>query len=489
MARTINDSSFVAAALLGLSQAEQLASQFDRAKEYIERAIAHAENLRSAIREDSIKVSYYATRQALFNQAILVALAQNLDALALQYAEQARARALHDVLIQAPVRDLSDYPIAQKTATIPDVPTLQRSIPAFAQVIEYRLTPEALVIWLLDRQRIVVRRVAVTAPELTKTVQEFLRSTGAEERQAFQARVDQDQDLQPVYRENCRLGRQLYDHIWAPIADAILPDKMLYIIPDGILYHVPFGALPITGERFWEEQHLYVKAPSLAILAESASWPKPMTASRQSRLLMVAGDLPSANAQKKLLARLFVEPRFLINNEATYAYLQDRLHVGAEIIYFSVHAVADRRYPMNSYIELYDNPRAGRKKAKTYARQLLALNFAKTSLVALNACETSGGKIVGGEGALNLVRVFSLAQVPAVVASLWQNDDRYSADLMNDFFKKIAEGQDAASALHHAKLKLIGRLRGKYRYALPYFWAAFEAYQNQWGVQPDLKLI
>jgi CHAT domain-containing protein len=101
-----------------------------------------------------------------------------------------------------------------------------------------------------------------------------------------------------------------------------------------------------------------------------------------------------------------------------------------------------------------------------------------------NACETASGKIAQGEGVLNLVRIFAIGKVPVVVASLWQNDDRLSAQITGDFFNDIATSPDYVRALHQAKIRALHKLRQDYQFALPYFWAVFEVYQNSWGMHP-----
>jgi CHAT domain-containing protein len=152
--------------------------------------------------------------------------------------------------------------------------------------------------------------------------------------------------------------------------------------------------------------------------------------------------------------------------------------------------VADERFPLNSYIEFYRNAGANEpvQKAKVYARELLQLNFADTRLVVLNACETANGKIAAGEGVLNLVRIFMLRQVPAVIASLWQNDDRVSAHIAGELFKGVANSMDLPLALHQAKLQAIQKLQRDYQFPLPYFGAVFEVFQNNWDIKPAIKL-
>jgi len=371
------------------------------------------------------------------------------------------------------------------TASVPNLQTLQKSIPLSAQVIEYRLTPDTLLIWLIDRQRVIARQVAISSPALEQIGQDFLQSLGGTDLPAFKARVAHNR--QSVYHENRQIGRRLYQLLWEPIAEAIEPNRRLFIIPDGILHRLPFSALVTPDERFFEEQYVWVKAPSLAILAENSSPQASWGQLQPPRFLMVADNLPSLSTQTALLSHFFVNPSFLVKEAATYESLQESLRQGANIVYFSVHAVSDERHPMNSYIELYSNEGTNghAQKTKVYARELLQLSFAETWLAVLNACETANGKIARGEGVLNLVRIFALGKVPVVIASLWQNDDRFSAQITGDFFKGIVNSQDHAQALHQAKLLAIQKLRRDYQFAFPYFWAVFEVYQNKWNIQPQ----
>ncbi|MCG8605103.1 CHAT domain-containing protein, partial [bacterium] len=164
-----------------------------------------------------------------------------------------------------------------------------------------------------------------------------------------------------------------------------------------------------------------------------------------------------------------------------------RLLEGAGILYLSVHAEADERLPMNSFIQLSqgESINGHSPNIRVFARQLLKLDFSNTWLAVLNGCDTASGKIARGEGVLNMVRIFALAQVPVTVASLWKNDDRRSSQLIGDFFKQIANGQIPAIAMRNAKRRLILKLKNEIQYALPYFWSAFEVYSNSWIVKPN----
>jgi CHAT domain-containing protein len=91
-------------------------------------------------------------------------------------------------------------------------------------------------------------------------------------------------------------------------------------------------------------------------------------------------------------------------------------------------------------------------------------------LVTLSACESGVGRLQGEEGVMNIARTFLVAGAKSVLASLWDNDDRFTATVMTHFYKHIADGESAAEALGAAQSELVAEF-GKD--AQPYYWAGF----------------
>lgn len=91
-------------------------------------------------------------------------------------------------------------------------------------------------------------------------------------------------------------------------------------------------------------------------------------------------------------------------------------------------------------------------------------------LVTLSACDTGAGKLEGQNGVASVVQAFLFAGSRSVVASLWTADDIFTAELMNQFYTRLATGMAVGEALTDAKLAMIHRLGQK---AVPVLWAGF----------------
>ncbi len=107
------------------------------------------------------------------------------------------------------------------------------------------------------------------------------------------------------------------------------------------------------------------------------------------------------------------------------------------------------------------------------ALEAMGLDLDGVGLVVLSACETAAGIEQSGEGAIGLVRGFTLGGAESVVASLWPVADDATRVLMERFYHHLLEG--AASAAE--ALRLAARdLRGRKGFRAPRHWAAFVAY-------------
>jgi CHAT domain-containing protein len=99
------------------------------------------------------------------------------------------------------------------------------------------------------------------------------------------------------------------------------------------------------------------------------------------------------------------------------------------------------------------------------ALKISTMELFKTKLVVLSACQTGVGKIELSEGISGLSKSFIQAGAKNVMMSLWNVDDKETANLMKKFYKNIQKNKTFTQSLREAKLSMI--------HLHPYYWSSF----------------
>jgi len=107
---------------------------------------------------------------------------------------------------------------------------------------------------------------------------------------------------------------------------------------------------------------------------------------------------------------------------------------------------------------------------KLYARDVMNIPIT-ADLVTISACRGVGARPFSGEGLVGFAWAFFQAGARNVVTSLWDVNDRTTAELMDRFYGRVQAGEPYANALRDAKLAMLESDNRK-----PYFWAPFQLY-------------
>lgn len=274
-------------------------------------------------------------------------------------------------------------------------------------------------------------------------------------------------------------GAKLYSLLVAPAAKLVPPNSRVIIFPDGALDTFNFETLVVPSPRlhYWIEDVTVTNANSLALLARSGSPGAP----RNPNLLLVGNPvsadssfpaLPQASAEISDVESYFSEKdrllltgaaatpaAYLNSNPARYAYL-----------HFVTHGIASRLQPLESAVVLSPSG----DSYKLYAREIITRPL-HAYLVTISACNGAGNRAYAGEGLVGLSWAFLRAGAHHVISALWEVSDASTPRLMNVLYEGLHRGEDPATALRNAKLRLL-HSTGIYR--KPFYWAPFQLYSG-----------
>jgi CHAT domain-containing protein/Tfp pilus assembly protein PilF len=145
-------------------------------------------------------------------------------------------------------------------------------------------------------------------------------------------------------------------------------------------------------------------------------------------------------------------------------------------VHFATHGLLDSERPgLSSLVLSMVDVQGKQQDGFLRANDIYNLKL-PAELVVLSACQTGLGKEIKGEGLVGLTRGFMYAGAARVVVSLWNVNDRATADLMAKFYEKmLKQGERPAAALRAAQVEMWKQKQ----WQSPYYWAAFTM-QGEW---------
>ena len=436
------------------------------------------EKNRAKIAEESYRNKFFESGQNAYDIAVDFQYSRKKDPVkALDYAEGSRARSLLDLKSTGAVltgdTQNPELQLSSSTSSL-KLSQIQPQLPQQSQLVQYSVLDDKVIAWVVTRDSLKSVHTMISRADLDEKIQKFSRMLA-------HPNSDQNDELN-------KLAKELHTILVKPIEPYLDGSRQLAIVPDDNLSFVPFAALvSATSDNYLIEKYAIETTPSATIFIKSSAQEAQLEKTDSERLLIVGNprfdreqfaglpDLPGAEREAKEIAKLYgVTP--LIGRMATAARVNESL-IDSDVVHLATHALTDERSPLLSRLLLSED-RAKDQLAhhashgSLQASQIYAMNFLRTRLVVLSACQTGIERAYRGEGAIGLARPFIAKGVPLVIASLWPVESESTADLMISFHKYRKQGRvSTVAALREAQLEAI---RNQQRSSTNnYSWAAF----------------
>jgi CHAT domain-containing protein/Tfp pilus assembly protein PilF len=502
-----------------LGQVEQAQGDFRAAYAEYQHARAELENLRSNLGRDELKISFMKNKAELYERLVDLCLGEEFDGPsheeAFRYIELAKSRSLTELIFQRSqalpetkpgqselvhrIRDLREElnwyqhrieleqlrPERNSAARIerlhteaqerekallkvlhelPETEAESAALPSHGHVplekirsflhgdallLEYFFAGDRILAAVLTKHTLeivpvtTVSRVSEALRLLRFQLGKFQMNPGFAE--AFSG---------SMYRATVAHLGELYTELVAPVR-AQLNARHVVLVPHGILHYLPFHALH-DGEKFLMDSYAVSYAPSAAVYALChRQGGKP---AKGSLILGVPdAQAPLIKDEVEAVHRILPESELFLGEAANHELFL-RKAPSSRLIHIATHGSFRPDNPMFSGIRLGD---AYLHLYELYHMQLSA------ELLTLSGCATGLNVIAAGEELLGLIRGALYAGARSLLLTLWDVNDRSTAQFMTSFYRRLQTSTSKAEALTEAAKEV------REQYPHPYHWAPF----------------
>ncbi len=373
-------------------------------------------------------------------------------------------------------------------------------------VVSFLIGAENSWVFAVRNDRLQVKRLTVTAADLTQRVRSL--------RRAFTPGAG---GLTPAF--NLDEAHALYQMLLSPVEESLAGVGHLIVVPDGALQSLPFAVLvtaepprrdaaAYTDAAWLAKRHAISTVPSVRAFADIRRLTIPSRAPRPfygvgapeltgrggggmvalenscredgpapSDLVRGLAPLPSTAVElRRVSAALGGTPdALLIGADATEPRFRAAALDQYRILYFATHGLLPGELRCQTEPALVLTPPSGTPSDTNADGLLTASEIARLNLdadlVVLSACNTaSPSGAFGGEALSGLARAFFHAGARALLVTHWQVDSQATTDLMSSAFGASGPAVTRFSdRLQAAQVRLISRPET----AHPFFWGAF----------------
>lgn len=433
-----NQTAELPAAYVQRAAAERKLNESAAAARDLERALDILEERRTTIRDVDLRDTFFDSAQTACAELLRLHARNGEDVAAFEVAERCRARGLVDTLNPS-----------ERASSIATETEIRRSLPASAALLHYNAFADETLLFVLRRNGLHMVSLKVGAEQIERMV-------------AAKTALLPDFD----------------EALIAPVADALRGVETLIIVPDAATAGVPFAALPdrATGRPLVRSCSV-ISAPSASYYARAVRVERPDLGGE----LLVVGDpafdanifsqprLPAAAAEARAIASLYRRPLVLTGGEATTERLFSALPE-CDVAHIATHALISER---DSSLSVLLTAKTATEPGVLYPPQISALRLTRAPLVILAGCRTAATG--PGRGAIRgFANSFLSAGSRAVIATLWDVEDRDAMIFSRALHGRLRSGQSAVTALRETQLEMLDSANSEMR--RPEVWGAFQLY-------------
>ena len=385
-----------------------------------------------------------------------------------------------DSLIKVLEKQYPSYYQVKYDLSLPSSEELRQHLPDSMALLDYFLGERTLYVMMLDKNHFQGYRISLDE-ELRDRIQSFTELV----EDPFTGETDAD--FLEAKKSFILQSSSLFEELLAPLQLHQLTDaKRLKIIPDGPLSYLNFGLLldacPESDTDYRSLPYL-LKSYDISYAYSIGQWWHVLN--QASRLLLGDEDLlairptyasleqepADMNSLRSRKRNAGLGPLYFSEKEieSIVQFFDARVLEGIEadeanfyayasrfpLIQISGHAVIPDSAPEAAFIAFTDTHTAANDDSlmldELYAQKLQA------EMVVLSACETGMGRFQRGEGIMSLGRGFTYSGARSLIMSFWEVNDASTAQIMQEFYRFLAQGLPKDQALSQAQKSYIAQ--------------------------------
>lgn len=446
--------------LLASSYSKQ--NNLDLALQHYKTAIDTVESIRRRLKLEEQKIGFIGDKIGVYEGIVLLLLKLNKPDEALEYVERAKSQAFFDLLANK---------IKLKDSSPLDNSQIQELLDKDITLLEYYITENKLLIWIVSHSKINVVEVPIARKDLQNKVFLFRHSIKLEspdyenlakkglEKETDLSNIDpEDPELAYListgliksfdefsnYRE---ISKELYKLLIEPVRPYINTNK-LCIVPYTFLHYLPFQTL-LDGDRFLIEDYniFYLTSANLLKLCFDKR--------KENRNTLLAFGNPDnslryAEEEVNEIRKSFSNATVFTKQDATETKFKT-LSNNYSVIHFACHGHFNLATPLYSSLKLAKDEK---EDGKLEVWEIFNMELPNTTLVTLSACNTALGAMRPGDELIGFTRAFLYAGSPSTITSLWLVQDESTSILMKELYTNLKTNSKIES-LRLAQLRLI----------------------------------